>query len=191
MCRDKLDYLDLWRGRYWIEPERLWRVGRRVMKRLYENYWPLSNFYKSVFLGPLKSTPPSPVSGIDVRSLVDINLLALLHQSLLVENNDLRTMVLDTMYVLMTRSVVPVTDSPLIAMRREAFSEHSLQGYQQVLDQIFSAMITSSNGHLDVNRETYGVGKKFVMVLPPPHQVKLMLLVHLRISLRRTPPPPL
>lgn len=99
---------------------------------------------------------------------MDINLLALLHQSLLVDNNDLRTMVLDTMYVLMTRSVVPVTDSPLIAMRREAFSEHSLQGYQQVLDQIFSTMIISSNGHLDINRDTYGVGKKFVMVPPPP-----------------------
>ena len=142
-----------------------------------------------MFLGPLKSTPPSPVSGIDVRSLVDINLLALLHQSLLVENNDLRTMVLDTMYVLMTRSVVPVTDSPLIAMRREAFSEHSLQGYQQVLDQIFSAMIVSSNGHLDVNRDTYGVGKKFVMVPSPQNPV--LTLVHLRISLLRTPPPPL
>jgi hypothetical protein len=107
----------------------------------------------------------------------------------LVENNDLRTMVLDTMYVLMTRSVVPVTDGPLIAMRREAFSEHSLQGYQQVLDQIFSAMITSSNGQLAVNRETYGVGKKFVMV--PPQPTRVLIIVHLRISLLRTLTPPL
>lgn len=122
-----------------------------------------------------KVQPPSPTplpsifgGFVDVRSLVDINLLALLHQSLLVENNDLRTMVLDTMYVLMTRSAVPVTDSPLIAMRREAFTEHSLQGYQQVLDQIFSTMVVSSTGHLDINRDTYGVGKKFVMVPPAP-----------------------
>ena len=98
---------------------------------------------------------------------MDINLLALLHQTLLVDNNDLRTMVLDTMYVLMTRPVVPVTDLPFIAMRRKAFEEDSLQGYEQVLDQIFSTMVSSSNGHLDINRDVYGVGKKFVMVPNP------------------------
>jgi hypothetical protein len=49
-------------------------------------------------------------------------------------------------------------------MRREAFSEENLQGYGQVLDQIFSNMLTN-NGTLEVDRETYGVGKKFVMVL--------------------------
>ena len=48
-------------------------------------------------------------------------------------------------------------------MRREAFSEHNLQGYGQVLDQIFSNMISNAR---DVDRETYGVGKKFVMVFP-------------------------
>ena len=144
-----------------------------------------------------KVQPPSPTplpsifgGFVDVRSLVDINLLALLHQSLLVENNDLRTMVLDTMYVLMTRSAVPVTDSPLIAMRREAFTEHSLQGYQQVLDQIFSTMVVSSTGHLDINRDTYGVGKKFVMV-PPLPKVKILITVHLRPRILRVTPPPL
>jgi len=73
-------------------------------------------------------------------------------------------MVLDTLYVLMTRPIVPIQDGPLIAMRREAFLEESLQGYGQVLDQIFSSMITQSGGHIEVDREIYGVGKKFVMV---------------------------
>jgi hypothetical protein len=70
-------------------------------------------------------------------------------------------MVLDTLYVLMTRSIIPVQDASFIDMRREAFSEDSLQGYGQVLDQVFSTMITNGS---DVDRETYGVGKKFVMV---------------------------
>lgn len=73
-------------------------------------------------------------------------------------------MVLDTLYVLMTRSIIPAQDVSLTQMRRQAFSEHNLQGYGQVLDQIFSTMITNNNGALDVDRETYGVGKKFVMV---------------------------
>lgn len=72
-------------------------------------------------------------------------------------------MVLDTLYVLMTRSIIPVQDASFIAMRREAFSEDSLQGYGQVLDQVFSTMIANAR---DVDRETYGVGKKFVMVFP-------------------------
>ena len=96
--------------------------------------------------------------------MVDINLLALLHQTLLINHNEIRTMVLDTLYVLMTRSIHPVQDIALSRMRRQAFSEQSLQGYGQVLDQIFSNMITNNNGTLDVDRETYGVGKKFVMV---------------------------
>jgi hypothetical protein len=96
---------------------------------------------------------------------VEINLLGLLHQTLLVDDNDVRTMVLDTLYVLMIRSAVPVQDASLIAMRREAFSEQSLQGYGQVLDQVFANMATASDGQLvDVNRDAYGVGKKFVMV---------------------------
>jgi hypothetical protein len=95
---------------------------------------------------------------------VDISLLGLLHQTLLINHNEIRTMVLDTLYVLMIRSAIPVQDVALITMRREAFSEHNLQGYGQVLDQIFSNML-SNDGHLHVDRETYGVGKKFVMVL--------------------------
>ena len=114
---------------------------------------------------------------VDVRSLVDVNLLALLHQTLLIDNNDLRTMVLDTMYVLMTRPAVPVQDSLLIAMRRQAFSEHALQGYQQVLEQIFSNMLSSTNGLLEVNRDVYGVGKKFVMVPPLPPVFLLCILL--------------
>lgn len=77
-------------------------------------------------------------------------------------------MVLDTLYVLMTRSIIPVQDTELIAMRREAFSEHSLQGYGQVLDQVLAGMITASGNSIDIDREGYGVGKKFVMV-PLPH----------------------
>jgi hypothetical protein len=65
----------------------------------------------------------------------------------------------------MNRSIIPVQDAELIAMRREAFSEHSLQGYGQVLDQVLAGMVTTSNGIVDVDREGYGVGKKFVMVL--------------------------
>jgi Exportin 1-like protein len=103
----------------------------------------------------------------DDRSLVDIDLLQLLHQSLLVNNNDIRTTVLDTLYVLTTRSAIPIQDTALIRMRREAFSEDALQGYSQVLDQIFADMITNVNGQLDIDREIYGVGKKFVMVRPP------------------------
>jgi hypothetical protein len=99
-----------------------------------------------------------------MRSLVELNLLALLHQTLLVDQNELRTLVLDTLYVLMTRSIVPVQDAELIKMRREAFSEHSLQGYGQVLDQVLAGMITTTNDIIDVDREAYGVGKKFVMV---------------------------
>jgi len=98
-------------------------------------------------------------------------LLDLLHQTLLINHNELRTMVLDTLYVLMTRSAVPVQDAALIAMRREAFSEQSLQGYGQVLDQIFSSMITTNSNQVEVDREAYGVGKKFVMV-PPQSFVK-------------------
>jgi hypothetical protein len=101
---------------------------------------------------------------LTMRSLVDINLLQLLHRSLLVNHNEIRTMVLDTLYVLTTRSAIPLQDGPLIRMRREAFSEDALQGYTQVLDQIFSSMITNINGQLDIDRETYGVAKKFVMV---------------------------
>lgn len=97
---------------------------------------------------------------------MDINLLGLLHQTLLINHNEIRTMVLDTLYVLMTRSVIPIQDGVLTTMRREAFSEDSLQGYGQVLDQIFSSMLINNDGHLDVDRETYGVGKKFVMVSP-------------------------
>lgn len=104
------------------------------------------------------------ISLTDLRSLVDINLLGLLHQTLLIDHNEIRTMVLDTLYVLMTRSIIPSQDVSLTLMRRQAFSEHNLQGYGQVLDQIFSNMITNNNGALDVDRETYGVGKKFVMV---------------------------
>jgi hypothetical protein len=101
-----------------------------------------------------------------MRSLVEINLLELLHQTLLIEHNEVRTMVLDTLYVLMTRAVIPGQDISLIEMRREAFSEHSLQGYGQVLDQILNQMIITKNGQIDVDREVYGVGKKFVMVSP-------------------------
>ena len=65
----------------------------------------------------------------------------------------------------MIRSAIPVQDASLIAMRREAFSEQSLQGYGQVLDQVFANMATASDGQLvDVDRDAYGVGKKFVMV---------------------------
>jgi len=106
--------------------------------------------------------------GLTLRSLVDINLLQLLHRSLLVSNNDVRTVVLDTLYVLTTRSVIPLQDNALIRMRRDAFSEDALQGYSQVLDQIFAGMITNTNGQLDIDRETYGVGKKFVMVHANP-----------------------
>jgi hypothetical protein len=90
--------------------------------------------------------------------------LGLLHQTLLVDNNDVRTNVLDTLYVLMNRSVVPTQDVEFIAMRREAFSEQSLQGYAQVLEQITEGMIVRSGSQIDVNRDGYGVGKKFVMV---------------------------
>ena len=99
------------------------------------------------------------------RSLPEINLLGLLHQTLLINHNELRVMVLDTLYVLMSRAAVPVQDASLIAMRREAFSEQSLQGYGQVLDQVFANMATVDNGQLvGVDRDAYGVGKKFVMV---------------------------
>ena len=115
----------------------------------------------------LESTTVSSLLNMyaDLRSLVEINLLGLLHQTLLVDQNELRTLVLDTLYVLMNRSVIPIQDAALIAMRREAFSEHSLQGYGQVLDQVLAGMVTTSNGIVDVDREGYGVGKKFVMVL--------------------------
>jgi hypothetical protein len=115
----------------------------------------------------LESTTVSSllIMNADLSSLVEINLLGLLHQTLLVDQNELRTLVLDTLYVLMNRSIIPVQDAELIAMRREAFSEHSLQGYGQVLDQVLAAMVTTSNGIVDVDREGYGVGKKFVMVL--------------------------
>ena len=76
-------------------------------------------------------------------------------------------MVLDTLYVLMTRSITPVQDKELVAMRREAFSEHSLQGYGQVLDQVLAGMVTTSGNSIDIDREGYGVGKKFVMVFHP------------------------
>ena len=115
-------------------------------------------------LGTTEVHTPEVLYFSDLRSMVDINLLALLHQTLLINHNEIRTMVLDTLYVLMTRSTIPVQDMALSRMRRQAFSEHSLQGYGQVLDQIFSNMITNNNGTLDVDRETYGVGKKFVMV---------------------------
>src|SRR5580692_9195172 len=108
------------------------------------------------------SPPPSFTVYSDDRSLVDINLLQLLHQSLLVNNIEIRTTVLDTLYVLTTRSVIPVQDTALIRMRREAFSEDALQGYSQVLDQLFADMITNVNGQLDIDRAIYGVGKKFV-----------------------------
>lgn len=98
---------------------------------------------------------------------MDINLLQLLHQTLLVNHKELRTMVLDTLYVLMTRSITPVQDKELVAMRREAFSEHSLQGYGQVLDQVLAGMVTTSGNSIDIDREGYGVGKKFVMVISP------------------------
>ena len=62
----------------------------------------------------------------------------------------------------MNRSALPVQDEIFINMRREAFSEQSLQGYNQVLDQVFSKMVLQ--GGL-IDREGYGVGKKFVMVL--------------------------
>jgi len=120
---------------------------------------------------------PLGTLGLTLRSLVDINLLQLLHRSLLVNNNDVRTMVLDTLYVLTTRSVIPLQDNALIRMRREAFSEDALQGYSQVLDQIFSGMITNRNRQLDIDRETYGVGKKFVMVNAP------LLIIHSPSSL--------
>ena len=100
----------------------------------------------------------------DLRSLVETQLLQLLHQTLLINQNELRTMVLDTLYVLMTRGGVPVEDAELIEMRREAFSEHSLQGYSQVLDQVLAGMVKTTGGSIDVDREGYGVGKKFVMV---------------------------
>lgn len=83
----------------------------------------------------------------------------------MIKNNELRTLVLDTLYVLMNRTAVPAHDRELIIMRREAFSEHSLQGYGQVLDQVLTDMLTTTNGQIDVDREGYGVGKKFVMVL--------------------------
>lgn len=79
-------------------------------------------------------------------------------------------MVLDTLYVLMTRPSIPLQDGPLIAMRRDAFSEESLTGYKQVLDQIFSSMLTRTGSHLGVDRDNYGVGKKFVMVLSSPYK---------------------
>jgi hypothetical protein len=99
---------------------------------------------------------------------VEINLLDLLHQTLLINNNELRTLVLDTLYVLMNRYASPSHDCDLVAMRREAFSDHSLQGYGQVLDQVLGGMLTTTNGLIDVDREGYGVGKKFVMVNPIP-----------------------
>jgi hypothetical protein len=98
---------------------------------------------------------------------VEISLLQLLHQTLLIDQNELRTMVLDTLYVLMQRVINPLQDTEFIAMRREAFSEHSLQGYSQVLDQVLAGMVNTTGGSIDVDREGYGVGKKFVMVLPP------------------------
>lgn len=106
------------------------------------------------------------------RSLTEINLLGLLHQTLLVEDNQVRTNVLDTLYVLMNRSVIPAQDEQFISMRREAFSEQSLQGYNQVLDHVFANMI-SQTGHVGIDREGYGVGKKFVMVLPTKKPPKL------------------
>lgn len=98
---------------------------------------------------------------------MEINLLQLLHQTLLVNQKELRTMVLDTLYVLMTRTVIPVQDTELIALRREAFSEDSLQGYGQVLDQVLAGMVNTDGGSFNVDREGYGVGKKFVMVPLP------------------------
>ena len=106
-----------------------------------------------------------------------INLLGLLHQTLLVNDSELRVMVLDTLYVLMTRSIVPVQDTELISMRREAFLEESIQGYGQVLDQVFSNMITTSNGVLDIDRDTYGVGKKFVMVFSSCNEADISTFV--------------
>ena len=107
---------------------------------------------------------PNTLIVLTRRSLVEINLLGLLHQTLLINNNELRILVLDTLYVLMNRSISPVQDEDLINMRREAFSEHSLQGYGQVLDQVLAGMVTTTNGQIDVDRQGYGVGKKFVMV---------------------------
>ena len=122
--------------------------------------------------GNLPSASPFPLLSHDINNsaIIDINLLGLLHQSLVIDHNDVRTMVLDTLYVLMTRPIVPVQDGPLIAMRRDAFSEESLAGYNQVLDQIFSSMLTRTGSHLEVDRDNYGVGKKFVMVLPSPYK---------------------
>lgn len=90
-------------------------------------------------------------------------------------------MVLDTLYVLMIRTIIPAQDVVFSQMRRQAFLEHSLQGYGQVLDQIFSNMITNTNGTLDVDRETYCVGKKFVMVTTSSHpQLIFSIFVHWR-----------
>jgi hypothetical protein len=103
---------------------------------------------------------------------VEINLLDLLHQTLLIDNAAVRTNVLDTLYVLMNRSVLRGRDDPFAQMRRQAFAEESLQGYNSVLDTVFAQM-TGPNG---VDREGYGVGKKFVMV---PHPLDLLTEVHL------------
>jgi len=62
----------------------------------------------------------------------------------------------------MSRSIIPAQDDAFVAMRREAFSEQSLQGYNQVLDKIFSQMLTS---HGSIHRDSYGVAKKFVMYI--------------------------
>lgn len=113
---------------------------------------------------------------------------------------------LDTLYVLTSRPVIPVQDTALIRMRREAFSEDALHGYSQVLDQIFATMITNTNGQLDIDRETYGVGKKFVMVhLSTPSATCYLVsfvfvgfsvsvltpVVHLCARIQRTRPNPL
>jgi hypothetical protein len=62
----------------------------------------------------------------------------------------------------MSRPVIPVQDEAFIEMRREAFSEQSLSGYNNVVDQIFANILATPEM---VDRETYGVAKKFVMYI--------------------------